>query len=353
MIALSLLLACAPELHRIPDGAQVDLPADHGPHDDAQTEWWHVHGQLEDLATGETLDWFAGFVVQRTTHDRVAGIPVSLFMDRFHTAYVQIVTEDGAWTSDRQGFPDVWAAGFHGDGLELHHDDWRIAWEHGALVLQVDAGPHALDLKLLPTEPALTPGVGGRVEIPPGSPHLWMQQERMRVEGRWHQRRQTRWVTGWGFYKHQWGRLYDEGVDGFQWFSMDLDEQHSLSIGWILRGRTGGMPGSVAWLGRRDGRAVHIPTEMLLITPTRTWKSRRSGAEWPVAWNILGPGLSLEVEARRDELELYAFPAAMHLGPARVRGSFRGEPVDGPAYIEQVGADMPKLRHLFSSGAPR
>ncbi len=352
MSPLTLLLACAPTLRPVPPDARVDLPADHGPHADAQTEWWHVHGQVEDVATGETLDWFVGFVVQRTTEDRVAGIPVRWVVDTFHTAYAQVVTAEGRWTADRQAFPDLWAAGLSGEGLDLRHDDWRLAVEAGVVVLALDAGPHRLDLRLVPTEPALTPGRDGRVALPPGSAHLWVQQERLRVEGRWQQGRRTRWVQGQGFYKHQWGRLYDPQVDGFTWISLDLDEAHSLSLGWIEHGGIQGAAGSLAWLGHRDGTVEPLAPDDLRLAETRTWRSRRSGAEWPVAWRLEGAGLDLALEALAEDQELYAMPAALHLGPGWAWGTFRGQPVDGPAYLEQAGAHAPRLRHLFTSRAP-
>ena len=74
---IPLLLACAVhDLRAIDLGVAVTLPDDHAPHDDAQTEWWHVHAELQDVQTGEPLHVFAGFVAERTDLDSVAFVPV-------------------------------------------------------------------------------------------------------------------------------------------------------------------------------------------------------------------------------------------------------------------------------------
>ena len=206
-LLLAALSACAHfPLRAVPeDTAGIgDQP---GPHDDAQTEWWHVHADLQDTLTGEPLHVLAIFLVQRTDLDRAAGIPVSAVIDPFHVAWVRI--DDGAksWTADRENFPDLFAAGFDeppgarfGDHLDLHHGDWRIRWEAGLLVLDAGAVDQQVELKLAPTRDPVLPGDGGRVELEPGSPHAWVQYEQMAVSGRWQDGKRTRWVEGSGFF---------------------------------------------------------------------------------------------------------------------------------------------------------
>lgn len=337
-------------LAAIPEGATVRLPGDHAPHPEAQTEWWHVHADLADVATGEPVHLFAAFVVERTDRDRAAGIPVSLAVNPFHVAYVQVQTRDHTWTADRANFPDLLAARFVGDGLDLRHGRWRIAWEAGALVLEVGAGRHRMALTLVPTRPATRPGEGGRVELPPGSAHLWAQMEGMAVRGRWRDGRHTRWVEGSGFFKHQWGRIIDPDLDGFEWMSMDLDDGTSLSVAWVREGVSWGATGSTAWVSTGDGGTVALPVDA--VTPTRWWRSARSGTRWPVAWEVTGPELDLEVVAAREDQELWVFPTSVYAGPARATGTFAGGTVDVPAFVEQAGVRSTPLRVFLQSRPP-
>lgn len=332
--------------------ASADWAADQGPHDDAQTEWWHVHAALEEPGTGEPVHIFAAFVVQRTDLDTVAGLPAWLGGNPVHAAYVKVQTRDRKWTADRSNIPDYPMARFVGEGLDLRHGGWRIAWEGQTLVLRVGAGRHRLDLRLVPEGQPVLPGQDGLVELAPGARHLWMQHDNLRVEGRWKDGAQTRWLEGDGFYKHQWGRLYDPQLDGFEWFDMALDEERHLVVAWLLDDGMRGVPGSMAWIADRQGLRVDLPVEQLRVTALDSWHSRRSGAHWPVAWRIEGAGLELQVTAERPDQEVYGFPAAVYAGPAQVSGSFMGQELSTDAFVEQVGGHMPRLRFLYASRNP-
>lgn len=347
-----LLSACSMhDLRAVPPDAAVDPAADVGPHDDAQTEWWHVHARLRDVATGEPLDVFAGFVVERTDLDRVVVVPVPLGVNPFHAAFVRLATPDHAWTADRHSFPDFFSAGFRGDGLDVFHGDWRLREEAGAVVLAAGAGPARAELRMTRTRAPTLPGERGRVRIR-GASHLWQQDEGLAVRGRWVEGGSVRQVEGTAFVKHQWGRLYDPGVDGFEWFSAELPDGRALSIGWLADDGMRGVAGSLAWTATPDGVVTPIDPAALRITPTRSWKSARSGARWPVAWTVSGAGLDLVVEAEREDQEMWAFPASIWAGPARMVGTVDGVPVALDGFAEQVGADAPLLRALFVSDPP-
>jgi predicted secreted hydrolase len=352
LAAGALLAGCASiPLHQVPADRQVELPDDHGPHDWAQTEWWHVHAHMTDVETGEPVDLFAGFVVERTDLDRAVGLPIAPVVNPYHVAYVQVVAADGARTSARYNWP-IRDARFEGDGLDLRHTGQRIAWERDTVVFEGRAGRHKMRLKLLPTQPETVPGDGGAIEIVPGTRHLWYQAERMEVSGLWQDGGTTRWVEGTGFFKHQWGRLYDPDVEGFEWFSMDLPDDRSLVVVLVHEGGRRGVPGSRAFVTERGGRPVPLDVDAIDLRWLKTWRSPRTGARWPVAWHIEGAGLDLVVETAVDDQELTVFPAPFYAGPARARGTVQGEEVDVVAFVEHVGGFQPALRPLYRSDPP-
>ncbi len=325
---------------------------DEAPHADAQTEWWHVHADLVETGSADPreLHVFAAFIVERTKGESIAGIPVSMVAPRFHTALVQLQTDDGAWSADRHAFPDVWTASERDlDGerpLEVRHGDWRLAWDQGALVLSVGAGPDAIDVVFTETRPATLPGADGLVTLRSDSPHHWIQREQLSARGRWKDHGKTRFVEGTGFYKHQWGRLYDALVDGFSWVSLDLPDTRSLSFASLVVDDRWNQPGSIAFASSPEG--TH-PIDGWTLTPTTWWRSPRSGARWPASLHLVAPGVDLIVTPLARDQELWAFPTPVHVGPALALGTVDGVPFAGPAFLEQVGMAKPFFRFLYRS----
>ena len=353
LLAALLLTGCATmPLHQVPAGERIALPDDHAPHDWAQTEWWHVHAHLEDLETGEPVDLFAGFIVERTDLDRAVGLPIGPVVNPYHVAYVQVVADGEAKTSARYNWPAIRDAEFVGDGLDLRQHGRRVAWQRDTVSFAGQAGRHNLRLKLRPTQPATLAAGGRAIEIVPGTKHLWYQFERMEVDGVWQDGRRTRWVEGEGFFKHQWGRLYDPDVQGFEWFSMDLPDGRSLVVVMVHEGGRKQVPGSRAWVSEGGGTPVPLDIDAIALRHLRTWRSPRTGAKWPVAWHIEGAGLDLVVEAQTDDQELTVFPAPFYAGPARARGMVDDQPVDVVAFVEHVGGFQPALRPLYRSDPP-
>ncbi len=352
---LVLVCGCAPvHIRQIPVDAQLSLPADHGPHPRAQTEWWHVHADLTDVETGDEVHLFAGFVTERTDLDRVAGLPIAPIANPYHTAYVQIVTERGGVERGRYSWP-LGHARFEGDGLDLRQGPWRIAWEEGAVAIEVGAGRQHLRLRLDPTRATTTPGDGGPVEIVPGTRHLWYQDEGMVAQGRWRDRGTTRWVQGTAFFKHQWGRLYDPDVQGFEWFSFDLDGERSVVVVKVHSSGQKDGPGSQAFITTGGGSPRRLDASQIDLSRTARWRSPASGASWPVQWRMSSDRelpMDLEVSALHKNQELVMFPAAFYAGPIRVRGQFDGEEIDVVGFVEHVGGWKPLLRPLYRSDPP-
>lgn len=346
------LLGCAtPRLAAIPPGATVDLPVDHGPHDDAQTEWWHVHADLRDVATGEEVHVFAGFVVERTELDRVAGLKIAPLVDPYHVAYVQVVTERGASTVGRANFP-LGHARFDGEALDLRQGPWRVAFEDGVAILRAGTGLQRIELRMEATRPATLPGGGEAVEIVPGTRHHWYQQEGMKASGSWRDRGRLRTVEGTAFFKHQWGRLYHPDVQGFEWFSFDLPGGRTVVLVKVHSAGLRDGPGSLGFVSE-GGTPRELDARAVRVDRVDRWRSPRSGASWPVRWRLQqADGTDLEVAALHRDQELTVFPAAFYAGPARVVGTFAGEPVDTIGFVEHVGGWAPPLRFLYRSDPP-
>lgn len=352
IIVLVLTSGCARStLHQVPVGATVELPQDHAPHEWAQTEWWHVHADVVDVATGEPLSVFAGFIMERTDLDRAAFIPIRLAINPYHAAYCQLFEDGRARAAGRYNFPLRFAARFVGDGLDLRMHKWRIAFDQGVVILKTRVGRDQIELRLTPTRPATLPGAGGRITLVPDTLHMWMQWENMEVTGSIRRGKEVRWLEGIGFFKHQWGRLYHADVQGFEWFSFDLPDGRAMVIAWIGMNDVRGVVGSQAWISS-GGTPQPLAIEDLSVTVLKEWRSPATGATWPTHWRIEGAGLELTVSALTNDQEILIFPAPFYVGPARAVGTFNGAPADWPAFIEHVGAFAPIVRPLYKSQSP-
>ena len=109
---------------------------------------------------------------------------------------------------------------------------------------------------------------------------------------------------------------------------------------------------SRAWVSERGGTPVPLDVDAIELRRLRTWRSPRSGARWPTAWQIKGAGLDLVVESAVEDQELTVFPAPFYAGPARAYGTVDDQPVDVVAFVEHVGGFQPALRPLYRSDAP-
>jgi predicted secreted hydrolase len=80
------------------------------------------------------------------------------------------------------------------------------------------------------------------------------------------------------------------------------------------------------------------------ITPTGSWTSPNSGAEYPRGWHISVPDkqISLKVEPVMADQELDTRGTTMIVyweGACNVSGETDGQQVNGNAYVEMVGYD--------------
>lgn len=126
---------------------------------------------------------------------------------------------------------------------------------------------------------------------------------------------------------------------GWDWFSLQLADGRDLML-YLLRDWTGRIDFAHGTLVSRAGEPRYLAASEFAVRPTRSWKSRASGAEYPAGWvvEVAGEGLRLEVAPELDDQEnrselvrdLFYWEGAV-----RLRG-LDGSPV-GRGYVELTG----------------
>lgn len=152
-------------------------------------------------------------------------------------------------------------------------------------------------------------------------------------------------ATGQAWMDHEFGSaMLREHQQGWDWFSIQLDNDSELML-YVIR-RTDGTPDvtSSGSLITSDGRVIHLRREQMRVTPLERWTSKKSGATYPVAWRVELPSfriaLTLRPVMREQELLTQSSTRVTYWeGAVDVIGSFGGVGVRGEGYVEMTGYD--------------
>jgi predicted secreted hydrolase len=299
-----------------PDGS-VRLPADDSQHDD-EMEWWYWTGHLKTPDAGSY-----GFeeVFFRTS---VAGVVSQLA----NVALTDIGAQKFRYSSGlAAGAPTTVTNGFSlaiardtavgGDGHDTLHGTPQDSTfdltldsvkapvlENGTGYITYTSGgwTYYYSRMLLDVTGTLSVGDGGTVP-----------------------------VTGEAWFDHQWGELLQEVTQGWEWFSIQLDDGRDMMLNFAL---VSGSPGP--GYGTLSDARCHdtvIGASDLTMTSTGTWKSPHTGCTYPSGWRVTYRGLNLVITPDLDDQELYASGGPTYWeGSSTVTGDATGK-----SYVELNG----------------
>ena len=89
---------------------------------------------------------------------------------------------------------------------------------------------------------------------------------RLRLGNSWSQ------VNGEAWHDHQWGNFIVPAVGGWDWISLQLDDNRELML-TVLRSADGGSAGAFGSLVDADGQTIDVPRESISVQPTGSWTS--------------------------------------------------------------------------------
>jgi predicted secreted hydrolase len=146
-------------------------------------------------------------------------------------------------------------------------------------------------------------------------------------------------VEGNSWLDREWGTSsLEKGQTGWDWFALQLSDGRDLMFYRLRRGDGVSDPFSAGSLVGPDGSVRPLSVDEVRIETLGYWKSPESGARYPSRWRMLLPseGLELEVVPRITDQELRTSIRYWE-GAVEVRGTSRGEPVEGDGYVELTG----------------
>jgi predicted secreted hydrolase len=345
VVALLAMGGDAPFATALP-GYEFEFPRDHGTHDEYRTEWWYYTGHLETDG-GRRY----GFEV---TFFRVGIVPPSVpsgnrwelrDLSLAHFAITDVDGKDFRYyekLNRSSRFTASQAAGH----FDVFNEGWRaMTTPDGAWRLVASAGNDAIDLTLRTHKPPAVHGQNG-VSVKAegvGSASHYYSMTRLEVSGAVDGKR----CHGLAWMDHEFGssRLR-ESQSGWDWFSIQLDNDTELMLYQIRRRDGAPDVTSSGSLVTSDGSVIHLGHDQLRVQPLGRWTSPKSGATYPMGWTVAVPSLQISVTLqpllKQQELDTRASTRVTYWeGAVSVSGSFDNVAVTGQGYVEMTGYARP------------
>lgn len=152
----------------------------------------------------------------------------------------------------------------------------------------------------------------------------------------------TEYVSGTGWFDHQWGRDYSLAKGfGWNWFGLQLRDGREL----LLNEMTSNKPDSMmANLVEKNGTLRF--TREITMEKVKHWKSLKTNARYPVEWKISIPEFSMEILVAASfpsqEMPVFGPLQAIWEGTCEVTGtevipSGKTRAIEGRGFMELVG----------------
>jgi predicted secreted hydrolase len=331
------LVGCTPAVAPLPDAPQAQatpapaivFPQDAGPHD-ALSEWWYYTGHLT-ASDGHAYGFeFVIFQVRRQdqptgylAHYAISGIdgqpPAFSHQARVAQSAVPasgFPLDVGGWTLDHHANVDtIQAAMTPGDGV---------------------AAPFVLHLTLQDGKsPALHHG--GYIDYPPFGGSYYYSRTRLSASGSLGVGdAQPVEVSGTAWMDHQWGNFVITAAGGWDWYSLQLDDDTELML-YVIRAQGGDTTTVIGSYVLPDGEVQDLAPGAVVSRPTGTWTSPHTGAVYPSGWDLTLPdGSHIVATPQLEDQELW-FPEVPGLiayweGAVTISGDHTGQ-----GYVELTG----------------
>jgi predicted secreted hydrolase len=326
-------------------GWKYEFPRDHGPHRDFKTEWWYFTGNVfdpEGNRFGYELTFFRQGITPAAESDPNASRFIVDDLKFAHFAITDVARQQFRFDqkTSRGAFGE---AGFDDAKRLAWIDDWALTPNgDGSFDLTASSEAGTIHLHLRATKPPVIHGENGvSVKATGGSsashyysiPRLATTGEVI-VNGRAHS------VRGESWFDHEWSssQLGKDQV-GWDWICLQWEDGAELML-YRMRLENGqAEPSSSGTWIAPDGRTTHLRVSDFQKTPIDFWKSKASGAQYPIGWRVSIPGHHLEftVRAALEDQELKLGPITYWEGAIDANGTRDGKAIKGRGYLELTG----------------
>jgi predicted secreted hydrolase len=326
-------------------GRKISFPADHYSHPDFKTEWWYYTGHLETESGkkyGYQVTFFRFGVRDRQKEANEKPLFTELYMAHF--ALSDIAAKKFIFRERiNRGYDDK--AGAATDRYRVWNEDWKVEGDARNHSIEVKDRETQLRLWVKSQKPPVLHGQNGLSQKGEGEGRAsyYYSLTRMQTDGELTIDGKKEKVRGLTWMDHEFGsnQLREDQI-GWDWFSIQLDNQTELML-YLIRRKDGSPdPYSSGTLVKPDGTTKHLALNDFRIEVLDRWKSPKSGATYPMKWKVLIPAeeITLEIAPAFQDQELVTNRSTRVTyweGAAQIRASFHGKPVAGNGYVEMTG----------------
>lgn len=343
-----------PAAHALPARMLV-FPRDHGCHPELRTEWWYITGHVQ--AQGQP--WGFQITFFRSRVDGTQQLQSAFAAKHLLFAHAAITDVRGQRLLHdqriaRAGFGVAQAS--EAD-TRIRLQDWTLERSDTArgkpdfapsrYTTHIVGSEFGLDLVFDSTQPVLLQGQQGLSRKGPDAEQAsyYYSQPQLAVSGTLqvgNKRVAVAPDTGRAWMDHEWSEaLLHSDAQGWDWIGMNLHDGSALTAFRLRRA-----DGTALWAGgswRPPGQPVQVfGAQSVAFTPLRWWTSPRSGARYPVQWQVQTPAGTFAVNALLDSQELDSSGSTGAIyweGLSNLMGA-TGQPV-GRGYLEMTGYAKP------------
>lgn len=315
------------------------FPKDFGPHPEYQTEWWYYTGNLVDSSGrdfGYQLTFFRRALSSYEVDRESEWASNQIYFAHFALSDI----ENGEfYSSERWSRSALGLAGAETMPFRVWIDDWSVQGEGKSFKLKATDGSISINLLLKPAKPVVLQGDKGlsQKSQEPGNASYYFSQTRIDTSGRVIIDGQEFEVRGLSWLDREWSTsALGENQEGWDWFSIQLNDGREIML-YQLRLKDGGIDNySSGSIVNQNGDLTPLKAADFEIEVLDTWKSSKTGIDYPSKWRISIPGHDIElnvVPLLQDQELLHSF--IYWEGAVKISG----EGFSGKGYVELTGYD--------------
>lgn len=329
------------------------FPRDHGSHDSFQTEWWYFTGHVLD-EDGRRFGYELTFFRRGIDHPDVRNNPSAWAIRQVYLAHFALTDETSGRfrMAEKMSRAGIGKAGARPGGLDVWVDRWSVRAMPGhphRFQLIAEADQFAVQLTVESLKPPVVHGIEGisqKGEHSHYASHYYSLTRLatrgiVRVEGVEFR------VEGESWMDHEFGSAdLAEGLVGWDWFSLQLANDHEIMAYWLRRSTGEFSSASSGTLVKEDGTSMPLTREDMQVVVEEYWTSPKSGARYPSQWTFGIPSrdISLRLVPRMADQELITTQSTgvtYWEGAVDVTGTWQGDPIEGKGYVELTGYAKP------------
>ncbi len=331
------------------EGYQYAFPRDHGAHEEFRTEWWYYTGQVT-TKDGRPFGYELTFFRRGMPREQTKTLPSKWAVTHLYLAHFAVsdLSKGRFHYVDKMSRAGLGKAGAAQDHLHVWIDQWSVESPSAApdtQTLQAAEGDIAIHFTVSPVKPLVVHGTDGisHKGSATGQASHYYSFTRLATTGTLTIGNESFDVAGTSWMDHEFGSAdLDKDLVGWDWFSLQLDDQRELMLYQLRRKDGSAHPASSGTLIDRDGRGHHLLIGDFTLEPTSYWTSPASKAHYPQRWHLTIPSqqLSLELVPRMAEQELSPKSSTQVTyweGAIETTGTVQRKPIHGQGYMELVG----------------